>query len=335
MGKITVALNLTSLGRGGLQVSTLALGCAPLGNLFRVVSQEDAVEALQVSFDKGVRYFDTAPHYGLGLSERRVGNFLEGVPRADVVVSSKVGRLIRPNPQFTGGLDDQGFAVSAENYRVLDYSYDATMISIEESLERLGTDYLDVVYVHDADDHENEALEGAFPALEKLRSEGVIRSYGAGMNQSAMLARFARLTDLDVVMVAGRFSLLDQPAVKDLLPIASEKNISVVAAGVFNSGILATDDPQPGARYDYEPASTEILARAQRLAVACVENGVTLPQVAAQFPFVHRAIKTVCLGARNGEQASRNVELFTQEVPRETYQILADRGLISSEVLNY
>ena len=335
MGVIKLPIAETSLGRGGIKTSVLALGCAPLGNLFREVSPEDAAASLQTSFDAGVRYFDTAPHYGLGLSERRVGEFLASVPRDQVIISSKVGRLIRPNPDFSGGLDDQGFAVSAENHRVLDYSYDATMTSIEESLARLGTDYLDIVYVHDPDAHETQALEGAFPALEKLRSEGVIRSYGAGMNQSEMLARFAQRTDLDVVMLAGRLSLLEQPALEDLLPLALERDISVVAAGVFNSGILAVNEPQPGAHYNYGQAPAEILDKAQRLAAFCRDHGFMLPQVAAQFPFVHPAIKVVCLGARNHDQALRNGELFSSVIPGELYSLMAHEGLINAEALSY
>ncbi len=232
-------------------------------------------------------------------------------------------------------MDDQGFMVSNRVYRVLDYSYDGVMTSLEESLERMGVDSVDIVFVHDPDDHEKEALEGAFPALEKLRSEGMIRSYGAGMNQSAMLARFVQRTDLDVVMCAGRFSLLEQPALDDLLPLAVERGVSVVAAGVFNSGILATEQPSEGAHYNYAPAPPDVLSRAQALAQVCAHHGYSLPQVAAQFPYVHPAIDVVCLGARNGSQATRNAELFETEVPRSFYEELADQGLIAPEAVAY
>lgn len=328
-----MTIKTVSLGRGGIETSSLSFGTAGIGNLFKVVSDQEAQEALDASFDGGVRYFDTAPHYGLGLAEQRLGSFLAGKNRSEVVISTKVGRLIRPNPNTDGGLDDQGFAVSNSVHRVLDYSYDGVMKSIEESLSRMQIDSIDIVFVHDPDNHEKEAMEGAFPALEELRSAGKIRSYGAGMNQSAMLARFAANTDLDVVMCAGRFSLLEQPALEDLLPTAMRRNVSIVAAGVFNSGILATDNPGPRANYNYAPAPDEIVTGAQNLAEACRNEGFSLPQVAAQFPFVHPAIKVVCLGARNREQAKRNVDLYASDVPRSFYVNLAEAGLINESAL--
>lgn len=323
------------IGHGGLSVTTLSFGGAVIGSLFREVSDNDAQGALEAAWDSGVRYFDTAPHYGLGLSERRHGEFLSNKARSGYVLSTKVGRLIRTNPNFDGGLDDQGFAVSARNHRVLDYSRDGTLASLEESLERLGVDAVDIVYVHDPDEYERDALEGAFPALEDLRRQGVIRSYGAGMNQSAMLARFVEHTDLDVVMCAGRFSLLDQSAAHDLLPLAKARGVSVVAAGVFNSGILATDSPQATAHYDYAPASSELIDRARAFAGACAEMGYSLPQVAAQFPLLHPSVHSVCLGARNATQAARNADLFESQVPREVYVHLVDQGLLDPSVLGY
>ena len=323
------------IGRSGLSTTTLSFGGAVIGNLFKEVSDEDALGALQAAWDAGVRYFDTAPHYGLGLSERRHGEFLADKDRGSYVLSTKVGRLIRPNPQFHGGLDDQGFAVSAKNHRVLDYSREGVLTSLEESLERLAGDSIDVVFVHDPDDYEHEALEGAFVALEELRGQGVIRSYGAGMNQSAMLARFVDNTDLDVVMCAGRFSLLDQSAAEDLLPRAAKRGVSVVAAGVFNSGILATETPPAKAHYDYAPASQELLERARALSTVCQELGYSLPQVAAQFPLLHPAVKSVCLGARSAEQSARNAALFDTEVPARVYAELVHRGLLNPGVLDY
>ena len=330
-----VSIPTHSLGRGGLQVTSLSFGGAVIGSLFREVSDHDARGALQAAWDSGVRYFDTAPHYGLGLSEQRHGEFLASKQRSEYVVSTKVGRLIRPNPGYDGGLDDQGFAVSAKYHRVLDYSRDGTLASLEESLERLGLDSVDIVYVHDPDEYEQDALEGAFPALEELRQQGVIRSYGAGMNQSAMLTRFVENTNLDVVMCAGRFSLLDQSAASDLLPLAKQRGVSVVAAGVFNSGILATDSPHASAHYDYAPAPAELIERATQLAVACAELGYSLPQVAAQFPLLHPSVHSVCLGARNAAQASRNATLFETEVPREVYAELVNQGLLDPDVLAY
>lgn len=323
------------LGRFGLQVSQLAFGTAAVGNLYRAVSDADAGRALRAAYDSGISYFDTAPHYGLGLAESRLGDLVRSLPRDQIVISSKVGRLIRENPHHDGGMDDQGFMVPNRLYRVLDYSYDGVMTSIEESIERLGVDYIDVAFVHDPDDFEEEALEGAFVALEKLRSEGVIKSFGAGMNQSEMLARFVERTDLDVVMCAGRFSLLEQPALLDLLPIALERGVSVVAAGVFNSGILATESPEAGANYNYEPASEELIEKAQRMGEICQESGFSLPQVAAQFPLLHPAVPVVCLGARSREQAQRNTSLFSSPVSKDFYRHLADEGFLSLEGFDY
>ncbi len=318
----------TLLGRHKLPVSALSFGAAGIGNLYREVSEDDANAALLESLHAGVNYFDTAPHYGLGLSEQRLGRFVRDHTNTDVVISTKVGRLLRPNSEWSGGHDTEGFAVPASTHRIRDYSYDGTLRSIEESLERLGLESIDIVYVHDPDDYEAEALEGAFPALERLRSEGVIKSYGAGMNQSPMLARFIEHTNLDVVMVAGRFSLLDQSALADLLPLANKHDVSVVVAGVFNSGILARDTPAKDANYDYVQAPQETLDKAFELARRCSEAGYCLPQVAVQFPLIHPAVKVVCVGARNGEQAKRNAELFAHPVAKSFLEQLGHAGLI-------
>lgn len=322
-----------ALGRNGLLVSRLALGTAQLGNLYRETTDESARATLARARDLGISYLDTAPHYGLGLSEQRVGGFLSGVDRPSVVVSTKVGRLLRDNPNFAGDLDSEGFAVPALQHRVRDYSSQGTRRSLEESLSRLGTDYVDVAFVHDPDDFEADALEGALPELERMRSEGMISSYGAGMNQSAMLARFIRHSDLDVVMVASRFSLLNQDATRDLFPIALQRGVSVVVAGVFNSGILATENPGGESNYNYAPASPERVEKAKRLSALARDAGFTLPQVAAQFPLVHPAVTVVCLGARTPEQCQRNSDLFAKEVPREFYEDLGVRGEISPDSL--
>lgn len=200
-----------------------------------------------------MRYFDVAPHYGLGLAERRLGLGLRSRPRGEFTVSTKVGRLLRPVLNPTSARDDEGFDVPADFERVRDYSRDGVRRSLDSSLERLGLDRVDIAFVHDPDDFYREALDGAFPALEELRAEGTITSYGAGMNQSEMLTRFVERTDLDVVMLAGRYTLLEQGPLDDLLPACLEQGVSVVAAGVFNSGILATDTPQRSATYNYEP----------------------------------------------------------------------------------
>ena len=270
-----------------------------------------------------MRYFDTAPHYGVGLAEQRLSVL------GDCIVSTKVGRVLVPGPGDAS--DDEGFAVPNSVVRVRDYSRDGVLRSLEASLTRLQRDKVDILFVHDPDEYYEEALNGAFPALEELRSQGVIASYGAGMNQSEMLAEFVRETDLDVVMLAGRYTLLEQGALHDLLPECERKGVSVVAAGVFNSGLLARPRPRKNATYNYEPAPQPLRDRANAIADILERHGTTLPQAAAQFPLAHPAVATVCLGARTREQVERNALLFEQPVPRAAWEELAAAGFLREE----
>jgi D-threo-aldose 1-dehydrogenase len=322
----------TPLGRNGLRVGPMAYGVAALGNLLRPVPQQEWEGAVPAAWQSGVRYFDVAPHYGLGLAERRLGLGLRGRPRDEFLISTKVGRLLRPVQNSAGARDDEGFDVPADFVRVRDYSRDGIRRSLESSLERLSLDRVDIAFVHDPDDYYAEALDHAFPALEELRTEGMITSYGAGMNQSAMLTRFVERTDLDVVMLAGRYTLLEQGALDDLLPACLERNVSIVAAGVFNSGILATDVPQRMATYNYEPVSDDVFASASRLATVCNRYGTPLSAVAAQFPLGHPAIRTVCLGAYSAAQVRRNAALFKIDVPEELWSELRAEGLLRADV---
>jgi D-threo-aldose 1-dehydrogenase len=318
--------NTRPLGRSGLRVGPYSFGAAVIGNLYRAVSEDTAAGAVRAALDAGVRYFDTAPHYGLGLSEQRLGAALAGQP--DTIISTKVGRLLVDNPGGADRRDEEGFDVPARHTRVRDYSRDGVLRCLESSLTRLGSDRVDIVYVHDPDEHYAEALDGAFPALSELRAQGVIAGFGAGMNTSDMLARFVRHTDLDVVMLAGRYTLLNQSAERDLLPLCEPAGVSVVAAGVFNSGILATDRPPADANYNYVPAGAELVARATRIAETCERHGVSLPQAAAQFPLRHPAVATVCLGTRTAAQAERNAALFDKPVPEELWRELTETGLL-------
>lgn len=319
------------LGRGGLRVAPHSYGVAALGNLYREVSDEVARDSVDAAWGAGVRYYDVAPHYGLGLAERRLGDALADRPRDEFLVSTKVGRLLVESDEHPGETDDEGFAVPRTHVRVRDYSRDGILRSIEDSLQRTGLDRIDIVFVHDPDDYRREALEGAFPALDELRRQGVITSYGAGMNQSPMLADFIRETDLDIVMVAGRYTLLDQSAGDDLLPAAAERGVSVVAAGVFNSGILASGDIPPDAMFHYAPAPPEVLARARAIADVCREHGVSLPAAAAQFPLRHPSVSSICLGARSRSQVVRNAQLFESPVPATLWDDLADAGFIRDD----
>ena len=240
-GVVPLATRPVAAGRP-LRLSELSLGCAQLGNLYRAITDEQAHATIETAWAQDIRYFDTAPHYGLGLSERRLGSALAGRPRSEYVLSTKVGRLLEPMTA-AGGRDDGGFDVPATHRRVWDFSRDGILRSLEESLRRLGLDAVDIVYLHDPDEHRREVLDTAYTALEELRGQGVVSAIGAGMNQTAMLADFARHTDMDVLMLAGRYTLLEQSALEDLLPICQQRGIGIVAAGVFNSGLLARRTP--------------------------------------------------------------------------------------------
>ncbi|GAA5210978.1 aldo/keto reductase [Streptomyces thinghirensis] len=309
----------------------LGFGASPLGNLYRVTQADEAAAALDAAWEAGIRYFDTAPHYGLGLSERRLGAFLRHRPRHEYTVSSKVGRLLVPNEQ-PRGVDSEGFVVRDDLRREWDFSRDGILRSIEATLTRTGLDRLDIVYLHDPDDHWQQAADEAMPTLADLRDQGVVGAIGTGMNQSAMLARFLRETAADVVMLAGRYTLLDQTGLDDVLPAAEEHGKSVVAVGVFNSGLLSRDRPAEGMKYDYQDAPTALVTWAQRIAEVCKAHGTTLPAAAIAFPHTHPHIINVTLGMRNRDQVLRNVELSGRRVPGELWDELRARGLVRADV---
>ncbi|MEV7251143.1 aldo/keto reductase [Streptomyces cyaneofuscatus] len=320
-----------TIANTSVELTELGFGASALGNLYRLTPADEAAGAVDAAWEAGVRYFDTAPHYGLGLSERRLGAALRSRPREEYVISSKVGRLLVPNER-PRGVDAEGFVVRDDLRREWDFSRDGVLRSIEATLERTGWDRLDIVYLHDPDDHWRQAAEEAMPALADLRDQGVVGAIGAGMNQSAMPARFLRETPADVVMLAGRYTLLDQSALDDALPAAVEHGKSVVAAGVFNSGLLSRDRPAPGMKYDYESAPAELVARARAIAEVCERHGITLPAAATAFPFTHPRIINVTLGMRNREQAARNAELLRRHVPEALWDDLRVQGLIRADV---
>jgi D-threo-aldose 1-dehydrogenase len=296
-----------------------------LGNLFTEVSDEAAAATVDAAWDAGIRYFDTAPHYGLGLSERRLGAALRDRPRDEYTVSTKVGRLLDPLPT-PQGRDTEGFAVPATHRRIWDFSADGVLRSIEDSLGRLGLDRIDIVYLHDPDEHGDQALTQAYPALERLRAEGVVRAIGAGMNQTELLTRFIRETDMDAVLLAGRYSLLDQGGLAELLPEATRRGRSVVVGGVFNSGLLA--DPKPGATFEYATAPDALLERALRIKAVCEKFGVPLRAAALRFPLGHPAVSAVLVGPRSAREAEDAAEMLARTVPAELWQSLRDEGLL-------
>ena len=319
---LSVSLPLRPLGRSGVPVTEISFGGAAIGNLFTAVTDDDARAAIDAAWDGGVRFFDTAPHYGLGLSERRLGAALRGRPRGDYVISTKVGRLLEPAPPAVrGGRDSEGFDVPADLVRRFDYSADGVRRSLEASLGRLGLDRVDIALIHDPDAHQEQALREAYPALERLRSEGVVRAIGVGMNQTEMLTRFVRETDIDVVLVAGRYTLLDQSAADALLPAAVERGVSVIAGGVFNSGVLAA--PTPDATYDYAAAPGSLISRALRLQEICARSQVPLRAAAARFPLAHPAVASVLIGARNAAEVTDAITLRGLDIPPELWESLA------------
>jgi D-threo-aldose 1-dehydrogenase len=316
------------LGRGGLQVGRYGFGGAPVGGLFESVDEEQARACMAQAWDDGMRYFDTAPHYGAGTSERRIGAFLTEKPSAEWVLSTKVGRLLeRPDNRTPDA--ESGFAGDTSTRRVFDFSRDGIRRSFDASLTRLGVDHIDILFLHDPDDHWREAIDDAWPTLAALRDEGSVRSIGAGMNQTAMLTRFVRETDMDVVLLAGRYTLLDQGALDDLLPACRERSTSVVLGGVFNSGILA--NPNRNVTYDYGQAPPGVVARATRIAEICARHGVELPAAALQFPLAHPAITTVVIGARSRKEVAQNTRYANAAVPAELWDDLRSAGLLRTD----
>jgi D-threo-aldose 1-dehydrogenase len=311
-------------------LTELSLGCSQLGNLHHAMDDDTAGATVDAAWDEGVRYFDTAPHYGLGLSERRLGAALAARPRRDYVVSTKVGRLLEPLAAVRGQ-DTDGFVVAATHRRVWDFSRDGVRRSIEESLQRLGLDRVDIAYLHDPDDHLEQVLAAGYPALEELRDEGAVAAIGAGMNQTPMLAELARNTDVDLIMLAGRYTLLEQGALDDLLPVCERRGIGVVAAGIFNSGLLARRWPPEDATYDYAPAPADVLDRARRIADVCERHGTTLPEAAIAFPLGHPAVVSVCVGARSPDHMRRNARLLGAQIPQDLWDELREQGLLHAK----
>ncbi|QKV96391.1 aldo/keto reductase [Streptomyces sp. NA02950] len=310
----------------------LGFGAATIGNLYRAITDDTARGAVDAAWDAGVRSFDTAPHYGLGLSERRLGAALADRPRDAFVLSTKVGRWLEPSGRGGTDLEIGGYDVPADLRRVWDFSADGVKRSLEASLHRLGTDRVDTVYLHDPDDHWAEAVGTAYPALADLRAQGVVGRIGVGMNQWEMPAAFVRETDIDEVMLAGRYTLLEQPALGGLLTLCAERGVSVVAAAVFNTGLLSRPEVADDARYNFTRAPQERIARAREIAAVCARHGVALPQAAIQFPLAHPAVSSVVIGCRTAEQVNDAVTWMDTPIPGELWDDLRAEGLLGPEV---
>ena len=314
------------LGRTALTVTRLGLGTAPLAGMFEEVDEGQAIAVIERAWDAGIRSFDTAPLYGHGLAEMRLGKVLRQKPRDEFTLASKVGRLLRADVPPEPGQDFRG--VPPVN-PMFDFTYDGVMRSLEESLERFGIDRIDILHIHDPDDYYDAALRGAYRALDRLRAEGVIRAVGAGMNQAEMLTRFAREGDFDCFLLAGRYTLLDQVALKELLPECVDRGIAIIAGGVYNSGILA--DPKPGARYNYRTAPAELLERAQRIRDVCARHDVPLKAAAVQFPLGHPAVACAVVGCRSTAQLDETLEMFELDIPAALWDELKAERLLPAE----
>jgi D-threo-aldose 1-dehydrogenase len=308
----------------------LGYGAANVGNLYRAITDAQAWAVLDAAWDSGIRYFDTAPHYGLGLSERRLGAFLATKPRREFTISTKVGRLLRPNPDGAGRLDDENdFAVPADLQRVWDFSADGLRRSIEESLTRLGLDSVDIVYLHDPERHDLALGLSSLPALAGLRDEGLVSAVGVGSMVTEALLACVRSGVLDLLMVAGRFTLADQSASDLVLPECRAQGVCVVGAAVLNSGLLACAMPTDEARFDYAPVPADVLVRVRRVACVCSEYGVSLPTAALHYPFQDPAVTSIVVGGADPDQVRHNAAALDEPVPAELWDALRGEGLVA------
>ena len=315
------------LGSTGLQVTQLGLGCAALGGLYGDIPDEQAHAVVQRALDLGLNLFDTAPLYGSGKSEIRVGEVLKDIPRDDFVLCTKVGRVLDP---VTDEDEDRGqeiFDQPPPFKPVFDYSYDGVMRSFEESLQRLQLDRVDILHIHDPDDHYTEAITSAYPAIAALREQGAITGVSAGMNQWEMLADFARAGDFDCFLLAGRYSLLEQESLDVLLPLCAEKNIGILAGGTYNSGILAKG-AAPGAKYNYGDAPEDIIDRARRLEEVSDRHDVDIKAAASQFALAHPVVTSIIPGTRQPDRVTENFELLKVSIPADYWAELRHEKLL-------
>ncbi|MBX5144980.1 aldo/keto reductase [Rhizobium lentis] len=304
------------IGKTGLEVTEISFGAAALGGLYRECPREQAIETLQAAWDNDIRYFDVAPWYGLGLAERRVGDFLRDKPEGDYVLSTKVGRLLRPVP--TGTVPDYSYVNPLSFDADYDYSYDGIMRSVEFSYARLGLNRIDILYVHDIGGythgaaknavHLKQFLDSGVKALEELRASGAISAFGLGVNEVPVCLDVLRHADLDCILLAGRYTLLDRSAEDELLPLCRQKGTSLVVGGVFNSGILATG-PVPGSHFDYMPATDDVLAKVGAMEAIAKRHGVPLAAAAMQFPLRDPIIASVLIGTAKPSSLTRNMEI--------------------------
>jgi len=328
------------IGNGGISFTELGFGTAPLGNLYKAISDDEAHQVLEAAWETGCRYFDTAPLYGLGLSETRLNRFLRGKKRDEYVLSTKVGRLLKvSSPEERTGIGK--FFETPARREVYDYTYDGVMRSFEVSLERLGVDRVDILYVHDIDAFNHgswEALEpklkefisSGYYALLSLRDQGVIKAFGAGVNEWQPCQWLAERGDFDLFLLAGRYTLLEQEALETFLPLCEQRGIGIILGGPYNSGILATG-PIPGAYYNYSEAPKEILDRVARIQEVCTRRGVKLIEAALRFPLLHPAVYSVIPGGQSVAQVKANREIIDRQIPAALWADLKREGLMRAD----
>jgi D-threo-aldose 1-dehydrogenase len=324
------------LGKSGVSVTTLGFGTAPLGDLYAIADEATAIATIETALRAGMGLVDTSPLYGHGLAELRLGAALRRVPDAKPAISTKIGRVMDPwRPRGDGS----GYTGGVKHAARFDYSHDGALRSLEQSMLRLGVDRIDIALIHDLnvathgaalDARFDEARNGAFKALARLRDEKVVKAVGVGVNDWEMCVRFARAADIDCVLLAGRYSLLEQPAAVEFLPLARERNIGVMLGGVFNSGILATG-PVPGAMYNYRPAPPDIHAKVAKIDAVCRSHGVTLRDAAQRFPLAHPAVSCLVLGAVTPSEVEAQLASFAKPIPAALWADLKNQGLLARD----
>jgi D-threo-aldose 1-dehydrogenase len=323
------------IGSTGLEVDTLGFGCAPLGNLYHSISDQESKAVLDAAWQAGFRHFDTAPHYGQGLSERRTGDLLRPLQGKEYILSTKVGRILKP----AGYAKERHGFVSPMPFDIqYDYSYDGIMRSFEDSLQRLGLDRIDILYMHDigSDTHGSEndkhfpiAMQGGYKAMDELRSQGLVKAIGLGVNEYQVCEQAMDYGDWDCFLLAGRYSLLEQESLQTFLPKCQARNCSIIIGGPYNSGILATGVRGKNvANYNYAPASAEIIERVAKVETICDEYHVTLAAAALQFPLAHPSVVSVIPGLGNISRIQSTIDLFHQAIPNEFWQSLKAANLL-------
>ncbi len=332
---MTAGLPSRPLGRSGLAVSAIGFGAAPIGDLYATLDDAQAIAAVGEAHAEGITLFDAAPLYGHGLAEHRCGTALRRVPRDSFVVSTKVGRWMDPRLSRKNG---SGYIGGLPHGAVIDYSYDGTLRAVAQSLLRLGLDRIDILLIHDVDawthgpeaveERFTEAMNGSYRALDAMRAGGAVQAIGVGVNEAAMCERFAEAGDFDVMLLAGRYSLLEQSALESFLPMVQHRGIGLLVGGVFNSGILATG-ARPGARYNYAPAP-DVMRKVARIESVCAAYSVALADVALQFALAHPAVSSVVLGAATPAEVRRNIEAMSRRAPARFWRDLRDEGLLDA-----